>query len=105
VLDNEHIVSMNWTYSNLVGGVKVLVEAPRAAEAREVLATSATEVEEPAITEETEPDRLRCIRCGSVECESRVPALRFSILAWFAIGSPLGIPSRYRYCRRCGARA
>jgi len=25
VLDNEHLVSMNWTYSNAVGGVKVLV--------------------------------------------------------------------------------
>lgn len=45
LLDNEHIVSMNWTYSNLVGGVRILVESSRAEEARAILATTATVID------------------------------------------------------------
>ena len=46
VLDNEHLVSMNWTYSNAVGGVKVLVPGDRLEEARSLLESEAMVIDE-----------------------------------------------------------
>ena len=105
VLDNEHIVSMNWTYSNAVGGVKVLVESIHADEARSILATPATEIEPSAESGVTDLAETSCTHCGGTDFDSAVPGLRLAILTWLVLGWPLGLPYRRRFCQSCGAAA
>lgn len=104
VLDNEHIVSMNWTYSNAVG-VKVLVESIRADEARLILATPATEIEPSAEINVTDSHESSCTHCGGTDFDSAVPGLKLAILSWLVLGWPLGLPYHRRFCRSCGAPA
>jgi ribosomal protein L37E len=105
---DEHLVSMTWTYSNAVGGVKVLVPADRLEEARSLLESGAIVDLPPQSSPDEEPDDAEnetCPRCGSREFESRLPGKRFAILSWLLIGFPLASPVRRRYCRRCGEPA
>jgi Putative prokaryotic signal transducing protein len=103
---DEHLVSMTWTYSNAVGGVKVLVPDDRLEEARSLLESNAiTAVVSPTADLGDEADdggSDECQRCGSREFESRLPGKRFAILSWLVFGVPLGSPLRRRYCRKCG---
>lgn len=108
-LADEHVVSMTWTYSNAVGGVKVLVPEDQFDEARSVLEEDAVALEgETADSTPGAADAVSgdtCARCGSNDFESRLPAKRLAILSWLTIGVPLGSPLRRRYCRQCGAPA
>jgi len=102
---DEHLVSMTWTYSNAVGGVKVLVPPHRLEEARSVLESGAIIDLPPPIAEDEEIDPRggdTCRHCGSREFESRLPGKRLAILSWLLIGFPLASPVRRRYCRKCG---
>lgn len=102
---DEHLVSMTWTYSNAVGGVKVLVQADRLEEAKSLLESGAIVDLPPASSSYGETDTGgsdTCPRCGSREFESRLPGKRFAILSWLLIGVPLASPRRRRYCRKCG---
>jgi hypothetical protein len=108
-LADEHLVSMTWTYSNAVGGVKIIVSEDRLEEARSLLESGAVVMAEPlASDQESASDGAMldaCQQCGNNEFESRLPGKRLAILSWLAIGVPLGSPLRRRYCRRCGAPA
>jgi hypothetical protein len=108
-LANEHLVSMNWLYSNAVGGVQVLISEDRFEEGRSLLESHAAVMDD---ARESAGDQAvdggigaTCERCGSTEFESALPGKRFAIFSWLIVGVPLGIPTRRRYCRRCGARA
>jgi hypothetical protein len=100
---DEHLVSMTWTYSNAVGGVKVMVPEYRLEEARSVLASGAIVDLPPPIAGDDGSDS--CARCGSREFESRLPGKRLAILSWLLFGFPLASPVRRRYCRKCGEPA
>lgn len=106
VLDDEHIVSMQWTLSNAVGGVKVLVAAVRLEEAWQVLANEGL-VNPEDIDQMLEgvPALLgdACRACGGDQFDSVLPARGLVVLTWFLLGFPIGIPRRRRYCRACGA--
>jgi hypothetical protein len=96
---------MTWTYSNAIGGVKVLVPADRLEEAKSLLESGAIVDLPPASGPDGETDTGgsdTCPRCGSREFESRLPGKRFAILSWLLIGVPLASPWRRRYCRKCG---
>jgi len=106
VLNDEHIVSMEWTLSNAVGGVKVLVAVDRVEEAWQVLANEGLVNREdldqmlegvPALPGDV------CSACGGDEFDSVLPARGLVVLTWFVLGFPVGIPRRRRHCRRCGA--
>jgi len=106
VLDNEHVVSMEWTLSNAVGGVKVLVVADRIEEAWQVLANE-------GLVDPEDIDQMlegvpqlpgdACSACGGDQFDSVLPARGLVVLTWFLLGFPVGIPRRRRYCRNCGA--
>jgi hypothetical protein len=102
-LADEHVVAMNWTYSNAVGGVKALVPADRLDEAQALLDTSAVLEGAPEIAADDVADS--CPRCGSNECVSIGPATGLLIFSWLFIGVPLGWPVRRRICRQCGEPA
>ena len=105
LLDNEHVISMDWALSNAVGGVKVLVPEDRLEEARQVLGTAAV------IAQEDQPPSAAvvtgdlCPQCGGDAFDSALPGKGWWLLSLFTIGVPLGAFRRRRFCRRCGARA
>ena len=105
VLD-EHIVSMVWTYSNAVRGVKILVPDDQLEEAASLLDSAAETIEESssADLDTTTPAIEICDRCGGDAFESRLSGKRLAVLTWMLLGVPLALPMRRRYCRRCGAR-
>ena len=83
-LGDEHLVSMQWLYSQAIGGVKLRVPDDQAAEACEVLDTS-------AISDETvslDPPEA-CPQCGSTEVESVLDGVRPAMLSLLLIGVPL----------------
>jgi hypothetical protein len=102
-LVNEHLVSMNWAYSNAVGGVQVVVPEERLEEARTLLdtdaAVAAIAIGGPADAPPA-PDDV-CPHCGSDRFDSRIP--RLNLLSWFVFGFPAGWTRRTRHCRDCGA--
>ena len=54
---DEHLVSMAWTYSNAIGGVKVLVPEEHVGEAKALLETDA-EILEPSYLDESAIDQV-----------------------------------------------
>jgi hypothetical protein len=96
-----NLVSMNWTMSLAVGGVKVQVAPEDAEEAgRLVAAYRAGEL----VPDEAPEEEDRCGVCGSSDLDSFVPASQKALaLAVFALaGAPICTRSR-RVCRSCGA--
>ncbi|MCA9482968.1 MAG: DUF2007 domain-containing protein [Nitrospina sp.] len=83
---NEHTISINWLYSNALGGVQVLVPSDRAEEARRILASDVTHSFEPVFE-----DPIPCPACGSPDTEP-VTLRRFHVaipLALSAVASYL----------------
>jgi Putative prokaryotic signal transducing protein len=64
-LAEENIVRLDWFYSNLVGGIKLLVRAEDADAARKWIEQEITEKFE--VTGQRDYEQPRCPRCGSWE--------------------------------------
>ncbi|HYC59371.1 MAG TPA: hypothetical protein VEK79_07380 [Thermoanaerobaculia bacterium] len=121
VLDAE-MISLYWTYSNLLGGVKLLVRDEDLDQSEMVLATmpreaTAAEVAEEAlqVVEEAPPvnprDTIddRCPRCGSVEFYSiHYRRLKASSLLYPPLIVPVLLIWPFlpkRRCEQCGRKA
>jgi hypothetical protein len=101
---DEHLVGLNWFYSNAVGGVKVLVPETDARRAREILAreASATEDEIDFGPEAVRAEPETCPRCGS--CSVLRQIIRRSAVISFFLSHLLGIPLvRMKHGWRCEA--
>lgn len=104
---DENMVSVDWMYSNAVGGVKLVVADEDAGEAEAVLANAASSEEEtpPQAPEIAEP---HCPRCGATEIYHihwrRLRAI--SLLGFFAaiIVVPLWLVLPKWQCDRCSLR-
>jgi hypothetical protein len=103
---DEHTVSMDWTYSNAIGGVKVLVPEDRLPEAQSLLSSDVQDLD-GATRQDVAIDVAsdECTRCGGRAWASRLSNRGLAIASWFLVGFPLGVPLRRRYCRQCGAAA
>lgn len=95
---NEHLVGVQWLYSNAVGGVQVQVPAEHASAALEVLRSCS---EEAASKREPEEDVRICPHCGSREVESRRSGLLAALSLYLSI--PLPFARRRNHCKACGA--
>jgi hypothetical protein len=95
LLHDEHTVTLNWLYSDAVGGVKLLVLAEHIAAARACLDASYD-------TEEADPE-LSCTKCGG-QLGDLVKHQTIFALSWLLKGFPLW-PIRYsRDCVVCKKR-
>lgn len=105
LLADDHIVDVNWLYSNAVGGVKVLVPVEDAAAAQTVLAVPA-QIEADAADSATAPgtEAAACPRCGSDDSISVIRGRRLLFLGWLVVGFPVIPLLRRRKCRACGYR-
>jgi len=82
MIADEELVSLNWLYSNAIGGIKLVVEEADLERAAAVLSNpgieTTEEVTETPVVEE-EPEVLVCPSCGSDQI-ARVPRLKLFFL-------------------------
>jgi hypothetical protein len=95
---------MAWTYSNAIGGVKVLVPQELSAEATQVLEAGAGALNEPSplVPPLADVASDKCHRCGSTTFASRPQGIGFAVLSWLTVGFPITSAARRRYCAGCG---
>jgi hypothetical protein len=99
VLTDDNVVRMDWLWSNLMGGVKLLVGVEDAAEADEVLAQPIPEhFDVSGVGEYAQP---RCPKCYSLDVtfQELEPAAYLSM----TVSVPLPFHRRAWRCRSCGA--
>ena len=98
ILD-EHIVGMNWLYSNAVGGVKVQVPEADLDKAKQVLA-SIENIKADRISEEDEKET--CPKCSSENISFVSLGKKAAFLTWALLGIPLFFVRRRTNCNNCG---
>jgi hypothetical protein len=100
-LADAHIVTANWLYSNLVGGVKVLVPPEDADAAREILNSPAV-VQAADLPELGDSTPIACPRCGGFDVTPVSRGKRLTMLSWLVLGLPW-FPVRHQMrCKSCG---
>ncbi len=102
---DEHTIGNNWLYSNMLGGVKVLVPVELADEARSILADENPPPEaEPELEPSaglSEPALEHCPACGGEARSLDAMDRRIRALSML-IGFPFAIGRRRRRCDDCG---
>ena len=100
---DRHVIALDWLYSNALGGVKVLVRAADAAEARDVLELTAVPLEDPPHEQPAGiPEADRCPRCGSGDLAPATTGRRLAALSWLVTNVPLFPMRRRARCGQCG---
>lgn len=101
---DEYTVTVNWLYSNLVGGVKLQVRESDRAAAVEVLERAAVPMEEIEDEADVETGEPRCPRCDSSDVAFELFNRRLLFASWLLLGFPLPFLRRKWFCRACGHR-
>jgi hypothetical protein len=99
---DENLVRMDWFYSNLVGGVRLQVDAADAAAAGEVLDQPVPEA--IPFGEKEEFVQPRCARCGSIDISFLGSDRRAALTSVTLVGVPLPLGRESWECHACGAR-
>jgi len=98
MLADENISTIQPSYANMVGGIKLMISESDLEAAQEVLARLFPERDQPATDT---PTRL-CPECGSADVERKRLRLWVLLAALFCLGIPL-IMARPRWkCLACG---
>jgi len=95
---DEFTVTMNWLFSNAIGGVKLNVKESEAQRAAEILR------QEPISTDSTEigEDGLRCPKCDSPDVYYEKYSRRIFFASWLLLDVPFPFLKRKWRCRECG---
>jgi tetratricopeptide (TPR) repeat protein len=94
---DEHVVTANWLYSNLVGGVKLQVEESDRAAAVEILEQEAASKEEG----EADASEPHCPQCNSSDVSFELFHWRLLFASWLLLGFPLPFVKRKWVCGAC----
>ncbi len=100
---DEHLVRMDWFYSNLVGGMRLQVDESEEAAAREILGEGAPETitygEGEVYVQPT------CPKCGSAEITLGSGTERGrSLVALYVLSIPVPPREAAWHCEACGAK-
>ncbi len=102
-LDDEEIISMDWFWSNAMGGVKLRVHEDDADAAFDLLAMPI-----PAALQQEGGEAYRqpvCLRCGSLDISVYDPVIGYRAFVLSFLAIPLPIPRMPRWkCESCGAQ-
>lgn len=107
---NEHTVTMNWLYSNAIGGVGVQVKAADVERAngilQAVLNPDAVEGESTPSDSEMDQDsdgtsEIRCPQCGSENVYYEKFSRRLVFASWVILTVPLPFFKKKWKCREC----
>lgn len=115
MLADEHTISMNWFYSNAIGGVKLQVPRQYIAMAQAIVDdVRAVEVDwsdvDPRWGEEEvevvgmKSDEVLCPRCGSLEVRYEKFSRPMVFLSILLLGIPFPFLSRQWTCASCELR-
>ena len=107
---NEHTVTMNWLYSNAIGGVGVQVKAADVERANEILqaVSNSDTVREESTPTDSEMDQgsddtseIRCPQCGSENVYYEKFSRRLVFASWILLTVPLPFFKKKWKCREC----
>ena len=107
---NEHTVTMNWLYSNAIGGVGVQVQAADVERAHEILQAvlNPDVVEDEPTPSDSEMDQdsdatseIRCPQCGSENVYYEKFSRRLVFASWALLSVPLPFFKKKWKCRDC----
>jgi hypothetical protein len=99
-LAEENLVRIDWFYSNLVGGIKLLVRGEDAETASKVLAQEAPEkFDVDGVGEYKQP---RCPRCQSLDVAFDELNKRLAYGGMLFVGIPIRITNEHWKCHSCG---
>jgi len=101
VVADEHTVTMNWLYSNAVGGVKLKVWESDLQSAREILEQEPI-TEEGSKNEAARHKELHCPGCGSTDVYFERFSRRLAFASWILLSFPLPFLKKKWNCRKCG---
>lgn len=119
-LTNEHTVTMNWLWSNAIGGVGVRVKAVDAERANEILQVAlnpdrsirvvlnpdtigdrSTPADSEADQGSDDSSEIRCPQCGSENVYYEKFSRRLAFASWALLGVPLPFFKKKWKCREC----
>jgi tetratricopeptide (TPR) repeat protein len=95
-------VTINWLYSNAIGGVKLKVKEEDAEKALEILNRKAEPIEWGEADFEAEEQREKCPQCGSYNICYEKYAIRLIFLTWLLLSFPVPFLRRKWKCQDCG---
>ena len=107
---NEHTVTMNWLYSNAIGGVGVQVKVADVEQANEILqAVLGPDAvgDEPTSSDpgtdhgSNATSDIRCPRCGSENVYYEKFSRRLVFASWALLSVPLPFFKKKWKCREC----
>jgi len=99
-LADDNMIRMDWFISNLLGGIKLMVEPQHAAEATALLGLATPE--SFAVEGVGEYQQPRCPRCGSLDIAFRELNKKIAYpSAW--VGLPIPVHRKSWKCHACGA--
>lgn len=109
-LTNEHTVTMNWLYSNAIGGVGVRIRAGDVERANEILqvisnpdATGEKSAPEDFETDQGNEDAsdVHCPQCSSADVYYEKFSRRLVFASWVLLTVPLPFFKKRWKCREC----
>jgi hypothetical protein len=101
-LVDEEIVSLDWFYSLMMGGIKLRVRQSETTLAREILTSGLSQDGLEAPTEPVEEEqRPQCPHCGVADVIHERIWHRFAMGSLFVLGIPIPIRRNGWKCRKC----
>jgi len=98
---DEHTITMQWLYSNALGGVKINVPENYVQEAREILSHDFSN----ELVKEQGLSNFKCKECGGVNTEFQVKGKRIAFIVFLALSFPFWPFKRVIKCQDCGAES
>lgn len=95
---DEHTITMQWLYSNALGGVKVQVAAEFVDKAKDVLQEDLSYL----LEEKFGKDELICPKCGSADLVPYTKGKKPAFIVFLLLGFPLFFNKQGYKCQSCG---
>jgi hypothetical protein len=100
ILLDENLISINWLYSNAIGGVKLQVKSSDVERARKILAEQ--EETQPEEIKKKDKDIIYCPKCNSDEVYFEKLNKKPVFISWLLLGFPIPFIQRKWKCYNCG---
>lgn len=103
-IEDEFIVTMDWFYSNAIGGIKLKVKEKEADTAKRIISSEPKDI---FLAQETGNDdwkATQCPNCKSYSVKYEKYSRRFALLAMFICGLPLLYTNEIWSCFACKAK-